>query len=283
VRTLINWGRWREVWGMLARGIPLGEPTVLLATLAAIFLAFMPVSPSPNNSPSLGGQRNGAASATQLFPWENYPVVMQTSQPAESPLFPFSIIPGGARSAEELKNAIANDPVVAEHYAEFDLEKTHTVRAESSRLVYVSYRMGNSVFWTKKPLKIAEGETLITDGQHEARTRCGNRLSETPVAPVSAEEPPEEAMERAQDSDLLAINSPPPEMPLSPPPATDIPPSSTHRIFIPPIFPIWWGAGTPPGGIPVTPPPVATPEPETYLLLSMGLSALWLLRKKRKS
>jgi len=273
---LINWIRWVGVRLKLARGIPLGEPTVLLATLAAILLAFVPVTP-PQNNPQ---PQSGAVSAKQLFPWDNLPITKHELQPVENPLFSYSIIPGGARSADELKNAMANDPTVAEHYAGFDLGKTHTVPAESSRLMYVSYRMGNSVFWTKRRLRIPAGEKLITDGNLEARTRCGNRLSELPVEPVSPEEPTEEAMERTQDSDLLAIETPPPAMPLSPPPTTDIPPIGGHHIFIPPIIPIWWGAGTPPGGIPVTPPGV--PEPETYMLVAMGLSGLWLLRKKRK-
>jgi hypothetical protein len=273
-----------ENWKRLARGLPLGDPTAFVATLAAIILAFLPVSPAHRNQAS---RDTGAYAAVGLSPWSNFPGVPEKAEPAEGSLFPFSVIPGGVRSAEELGNAIAQDPVVAEHYAGFDLSKTHTERAGESRLVYVSYRMGNSVFWTKRPLKIAKGETLITDGSHEARTRCGNRLSSTPVTPVSPEEPTEEAMERVQDTDLLAIASPPPEMPLAPPPATDIPPSVTRRIFIPPIIPIWWGSGTPPGGgIPVTPPvtpPASTPEPETYLLLSAGISALWLLRKIRKT
>lgn len=275
MRTLINCIRLVVDRLKLARGIPLGEPTVLLATLAAILLAFVPVTP-PQDNP----QPQKAASAKQLFPWDNLPIAKHESQPVENPLFSYSIIPGGARSADELKNAMANDPIVAEHYAGFDLEKTRTVPAESSRLMYVSYRMGNSVFWTKRRLRIPAGEKLITDGKLEARTRCGNRVSELPVEPVSPEEPTEEAMERTQDSDLLAIETPPPAMPLSPPPTTDIPPIVGHHIFIPPIIPIWWGAGTPPGGIPVTPPGV--PEPETYMLVAMGLSGLWLLRKKRK-
>jgi hypothetical protein len=278
VRTLINWIRWVEVRLNLARGIPLGEPTVLLATLAAILLAFVPVTP-PQDNPR--GDWNNATSAKQLFPWDNLPVVKHESQPIEIPLFSYSIIPGGARSADELKNAMANDPIVAEHYAGFNLEKTQIVPAENGRVMYVSYRMGNSVFWTKRPLRIPAGEKLITDGNLEARSRCGNRLSASPVGPVSPEEPTEEAMERTQDTDLLAIETPPPAMPLSPPPTTDIPPIGGHHIFIPPIIPIWWGAGTPPGGIPATPPGV--PEPETYLLLSMGLSGLWLLRKRHKS
>jgi hypothetical protein len=284
--SLIQWVKCVEVREKLAKILALGDPTAVLATLAAIFLAFLPLHHTPKNDP-FGDFLHGAASG-ELSPWDNFPDSWNTQEmtSVQNPLFPYSVIPGGVRSAEELKNAIAQDPTVAEHYAGFDLAKTHAVRAETSQLVYVSYRIGNSVFWTKKPLRIAQGEALITDGEHTARTRCGNRLSDVPVGPVSPEEPTEEAMERVQDSELLAINTPPPAMPLTPPPTTDIPPSTTRRIFIPPIIPIWWGGGTPPGGIPVTPPPpppLATPEPETLLMLSTGLSALWLLRRRRKS
>jgi len=37
------------------------------------------------------------------------------------------------------------------------------------------------------------GETLLSDGEHLARTRCGNRVSEVPRAPVSSDEPEETA------------------------------------------------------------------------------------------
>jgi hypothetical protein len=56
-------------------------------------------------------------------------------------------------------------------------------------VAHVSYRIGDDVFWTKKPLLLKAGERLLTDGEHYARTRCGNQLAASP-GPVSADEPP---------------------------------------------------------------------------------------------
>jgi hypothetical protein len=111
--------------------------------------------------------------------------------PAAGPdraVYPYSIIAGGARNVDELKQAIAEDPVVAAHYAGFDLEKTHAVRLEQPKLAHVSYRIGSAVYWTRKPLLIRAGETVLTDGVRTARTRCGNQLADTP-GEISTEEP----------------------------------------------------------------------------------------------
>jgi hypothetical protein len=107
-------------------------------------------------------------------------------------VYPYSIIAGGARTVGELKQAIAADPVVAAHYAGFDLENAHAVQLDQSRLVHVSYRIGNAVYWTRQPLLIRAGETVLTDGVHTARTRCGNQLAETPGDVSPAEPGPSE-------------------------------------------------------------------------------------------
>jgi hypothetical protein len=111
---------------------------------------------------------------------------------AERAVYPYSIIAGGARNVDELKHAIAADPVVAAHYAGFDLENVHAIRLEQPRLAHVSYRIGDAVYWTRKPLLIGAGETVLTDGVRTARTRCGNQLAETPGEVSPAEPAPAE-------------------------------------------------------------------------------------------
>jgi len=117
------------------------------------------------------------------------------SLPMARHLYPYSVIPGGVESAGELQNAIRNDPVVARHYADFDMARTRIISSDRERMVYVSYRMGTQIFWTNRALRLHQGEALITDGTHEARTRCGNQISETAQAPVSAEQPTLSAFE----------------------------------------------------------------------------------------
>src|SRR5215469_644479 len=106
------------------------------------------------------------------------------------PLYPYSVIPGGIESVSELRRAVATDPVVAAHYAGFDFAHAHLVRLTAARSVFVSYRKGSAVFWTSKRLSLLTGETLITDGTHTSRTRCGNQVSDVPRAPVAPSEEP---------------------------------------------------------------------------------------------
>lgn len=104
-------------------------------------------------------------------------------------VYPYSIIPGGVRSREELAANMSRDPVVAAHFADFRVSRARIVKADQTRFMHVSYRMQDQVYWTAKKVKIPEGETLITDGDETARARCGNRVSAVPVDPISEEEP----------------------------------------------------------------------------------------------
>jgi len=231
--------------------------------------------------------------------------------PAKQTFYPYSVIPGGAQTVNELRNAVANDSIVRAHYADFVVANTRVERIEKTQAFYVSYRIGNNVFWTKNALVIPAGETVLSDGANMARTRCGNRLSLAPITPVSKAEPAPEAMEIASGGVLLASVETPAELPIAPAPTTAIatppttPASPPIGIFLPlpPFFPIDTG-GTPlPPGIPVaptppsgppppsgpipptappsgpTPPPVAAPEPSALLMLALGLGCILLVKK----
>jgi hypothetical protein len=108
------------------------------------------------------------------------------SAPFGHPYYRYSVIPGGAYTAEELKTALAHDPVAASHYSDFHIDKAHVVTLQSEKVCYVSYRVGDKLYWTKRPLTLHKGETLLTDGVHYARTRCGNRLSDIAPAQTAA-------------------------------------------------------------------------------------------------
>ena len=223
-------------------------------------------------------------------------------------LYPYSVIPGGVRNSAELRNAVAHDEVVARHYTDFDLRKVRVARLQEARAVFVSYRIAGQIFWTKNRLTLRAGETVVTDGEHMARTRCGNRISEAPVGPVLDTGPSPEAMEIPAAGGLLAAPESALELPLAVPPATTIvmpPPETPASIFIPIIPPLFPIGGTPsspgiptgplpppngsptPSGPPTTPPPVtpppatSTPEGSDLLLLAAGCACVWLLRKKR--
>lgn len=114
------------------------------------------------------------------------------SQPQSSrPVYPYSVVPGGVEDVKELKWVAEHDPVVAAHYAGFDYARAQVVRLTLARTVYLSYRIGNHIYWTSHRVTLKKGEKLITDGRLTARTRCANRVEETPQQQAAAPvEPP---------------------------------------------------------------------------------------------
>lgn len=128
-------------------------------------------------------------------------------------VYPYSVIPGGVRSREELAAHVASDPVVSGHFSDFNVREARMVRADRNRMLHVSYRKDDVVYWTRNKVRIPEGEEMITDGDCEARGRCGNRVSAVPLGPVSDEEPMVETMDIPQ---LARLTPPPfPEQPLA--------------------------------------------------------------------
>src|SRR5579863_2298463 len=106
------------------------------------------------------------------------------------PVYPYSVVPGGVKDARELKWVADHDPVVAAHYAGFDYDHARIVRLVLARTAYVSYRIGNQVYWTRHRVTLKKGETVLTDGKITARSRCGNRVEELPQQANSSLEPP---------------------------------------------------------------------------------------------
>jgi hypothetical protein len=104
------------------------------------------------------------------------------------PVYPYSVVPGGVATPAALRRAIQDDPVVRRHYANFDISAMHVVRLRQAQLAHVSYRIGDHVYWTKRRRRLNAGETMLTDGEHYARTRCGNQLAVVP-GQTSGEEP----------------------------------------------------------------------------------------------
>jgi hypothetical protein len=182
-------------------------------------------------------------------------------------------------SAQELRNALAHDPIADAHYAGFDVTQAHVIRLASDEEMYASYRLNDRIYWTHKRLRLSKGETVITDGKNLARTRCGNRLSATAQAPVAEKEPLDMTLDPLPLPDLIAAR--PIALPMALPfPAVSSPlasgSASKGGMVAPPIFPIV-GGGSPSHNTiipPITPPitpPVATPEPDSFLLTAAGI------------
>ena len=237
---------------------------------------------------------SGAAeiSLNQAFSESEGPSQFAPSRGQE--IFPYSVIPGGVRSARDLKEAVRREALVAQHYSGFDFKSAHVIHAVKDKEVYVSYRIGSQIFWTRHKVTIHAGETLLTDGRNFTRGRCGNRISESPKSPASPNEPSDFAMSNPvvfpdpAPLGLLAgdisarLTLLPPEPPIpqaSIPPSDNVPPGGSFPPIPPPLF---VGSGSPSNPLPpAVPPAVSTPEPQSLLLVVLGLGALAFLRLRR--
>jgi hypothetical protein len=174
-------------------------------------------------------------------------------------VYPYSVIAGGAQSPQELREAVAVDPVVAQHYADFDITNARRVTLDAPKLVYVSYRIGNKVFWTKHKLALRKGEAMLSDGTNMARTRCGNRISVLPVRPNAPAEPTSSELDGpefpaiASSPYLAAYSAPAPELFSGPAQS----PGGPGAAFVPvaPFFPLPGGGGIIGNRNSSTPPP----------------------------
>jgi hypothetical protein len=127
------------------------------------------------------------------------------------PVYPYSVVPGGVEDAKELKWVAEHDPVVAAHYAGFDYARARVVRLALAQTVYVSYRIGNQIYWTHRRVTLHKGEKLITDGRMTARSRCANRVEETPQqeAAPPVEPPVQKFDEPVRSGSGTAMEAPP--------------------------------------------------------------------------
>ena len=240
--------------------------------------------------------------------------VERTAQ--NGPVYSYSVIPGGVSSAQSLQAALHRDPVAAAHYAGFQVQAARLIRLTSERRAHVSYRIGDTIYWTRQQVTLHVGETLLTDGLHFARTRCGNRIAEVPAGPTSPAEPPIDVIDRptfprppAVTGDalpappvwpdgatpfLLALAPTPqtapsggyPLLPIIPCCLTVAKPSTGPQPTppVPPIGPVPPPSGPlpqPPPVVPPTPPATATPEPSTLLFLIAGLAGIAFLKLRR--
>jgi hypothetical protein len=173
--------------------------------------------------------------------------------------YPYSVVPGGVHSQEELAAAL-RDPVVAAHYGTLKVAAVRTEPVRAPRQVYVSYRVGDNVYWTKRKVSLHPGELVLTDGSTEIRSRCGNAISETAQYPTSDEEPALTELDRAIVPVPVARNEAPgpfdllapvpPGIPLTSPPLADIgdPVSGSGVMFGGPLSSMRPPASLPPGG-----------------------------------
>ncbi len=152
------------------------------AALLAVALSF----PVPRSArPSAGAP----ASDVQSRVADAFDVQLSTDAGPAHPVYRNSVVAGGVHSPQDVYRAVASDRVVRDHYADVSLANLKVVRASSGRDAYMSYRIGDRVFWTSKRVPLNPGETLLTDGTMTIRARCGNLVSDEAMLPTSPDEP----------------------------------------------------------------------------------------------
>ncbi|MGH9512146.1 MAG: hypothetical protein ACRD2U_08410 [Terriglobales bacterium] len=170
-----------------------GHSSFALSLLVALSLigcvVFLPGHSSLFRSSNSLDARRGQAYEIEKLTRTDLPSAGSFETDASREIYPYSVVPGGVRTPNELQQASAHDPVVGAHYAGFDFRTAKLIKVRQARLVYLSYRIGDKIYWTTKRVSLRKGEDLITDGKITARTRCGNRVSELPQKNTSRQEP----------------------------------------------------------------------------------------------
>ena len=177
--------------------------------------------------------------------------ILAQAPSTDHPVYQYSVVPGGVADAKELKWVAEHDPIVAAHYAGFDYDHARVVRLTLARTVYLSYRIGNHIYWTRHRVSLHKGEKLITDGRMTARGRCANRVEDVPQQAVSKSEPPAEKFDQPVRPGT-AMQSPPTPFQsalLNRPPGPGLGPTGPLGLYDP------IGGG---GWFPISPPPIPT-------------------------
>ena len=186
------------------------------------------------------GAAQAAADATNAEA-DSRDAVWAESGSVARPLYPYSVVPGGVRSADEVRSAANSDNAVRLHYAGLNISNTRLERLNAAKLAYVSYRRGDNIFWTRNAVLLPKGERVMTDGTMMLRARCGNRISEVPMAPVEspAAAVAPEVMELPPADVMAAPLAAPAEVPLSATPLS--------ALLIPEALPVPTGPNAPAG------------------------------------
>jgi hypothetical protein len=140
---------------------------------------------------------------------------LPVNPPVTKTFVPLSFIPGGVRSVEQFRAALAADKDLVAQFPDFDFSKARFERLGRPVCAFIAYRNGKDFRWTKGCKPLPADTLVITDGKTYIRARCGNKISFSPQAPTI-------------DSDVDEAFD-------FPPTAGDVPPASPAPIFPTPI------------------------------------------------
>ena len=109
-------------------------------------------------------------------------------------------------------------------YPDIDFAHLRQVKLKKDLSGYVSYRWGETIYWTSMEVTLRVGEIVFTDGVRLVRGRCLNDYSPIPMLPIRPDEPSEQVLDTPVEIPLIAYSfrAPSPEaltpaVPISPP------------------------------------------------------------------
>ena len=100
------------------------------------------------------------------------------------------------RTVEDFRRTVQQDPLLAAHFAGFRWENAKLGQLDKAVWTFVSYRNGNAIRRTTKPVRLPEGDGYITDGVRTVRTLCCNDYVLAPPPAEAAVAAPPEPVER---------------------------------------------------------------------------------------
>jgi hypothetical protein len=198
------------------------------------------------------------------------------------------------RSVEDFRMTVQQDAALSVHFAGFRWENARMGKLDEAIWTFVSYRKGDSIRLTSKPVMLPEGDGYITDGVRTVRTFCCNDYviaspppevsSAVPANPVERVDDPQ----RRQSKPVERVDGPPLQLSAGAPSeeSAGAIPSSLEKVsyYAVPLY----------SGAPHIPPSfkeytshrphdhVATPEPGTFYLVGGGAAVFALLRLIRR-
>lgn len=220
------------------------------------------------------------------LPEPKTPPVSQVSQPSDIATETVRanahpIHKGGVHSVTELLRLINSDPAIAAHYRAqgFRVECATTMILAVNTFARVSYRTDTGFAWTRTPVLLLAGESLLVDCEgHIIRMQCANAVmlveksAQMDTGELFGDLIPPVDIPPAPETPPIVPPIVPPLAPIPGPPV--LPPTGTD--WYPPV--VCCGV---PFGLP-TKPPVSTDEGgSTALFAGVGVLILILARKGR--
>jgi hypothetical protein len=180
------------------------------------------------------------------------------------------VVCDGVHTVAQAVAAMKNQGV-AELYSK--LGPMHASVTDHGFFAYDSYRVGNKIYWTKRPRFIKAGEPILTDGRLAILMRCGNLISLQPEIPTLDVFEPDNLYPPVPETPTVVDASTPiqdfgPMIPASVVPDTTMHPSPVINdpIYYPGWVPLLMADSTQR----VTP----VPEPSTFAFLLVGFMSL---------